>query len=109
MKRILLLTGAGTLVSAVYIYIKLAGSAVVVDETDGVVSAVVTNGTSEQRLVQLWHGYFYAIPDLEGHIEVRCRDGSRMSWGYVTGNIDTKLRVVGNRPCERIIEERPAW
>jgi hypothetical protein len=78
---------------------------VVVDETGGVVSAVATNGVSEQPLVRLWSGYFYAIPDLEGHFEIRCRDGSRKSWGYVTGHIDTKLRVIGNRPCQRIIED----
>ena len=103
MKRILLI-GVAVLAFVAFVYIQMAGSAVVVDETGGVASAVVTNGVSEQPLVRLWNGYFYAIPDLEGHIEVRCRDGRRMSWGYVTGNMDTKLRVIGNRPCQRIVE-----
>jgi hypothetical protein len=107
MRRFLLI-GVAALAFVAYAYIQTAGSAVVVDETDGVVSAVVTNGRLEQPLVRLWSGYFYAIPDLEGHIEVRCRDGSRMSWGYVTGNIDTKLRIVGDRPCQRIIEDHRA-
>src|SRR4051794_15852450 len=106
MIRRFLLIGMAAVAFVGFVYIQTAGSAVVVDETDGVVSAVVTNGVSEQPLVRLWSGYFYAIPDLEGHIEIRCRNGLRMSWGYVTGHIDTKLRVVGNHPCERLIEDR---
>jgi hypothetical protein len=87
-----------------HLYLTFVGSAVVVDETGGVVSAVITDHDGrEQPLSRLWDGYFYAIPDLEGTIEIRCRDGSRKSWGYVTGNMHTKIRVVGNRPCERVI------
>jgi hypothetical protein len=86
-------------------FLWLSGSAVVVDETDGVLSAVITNGhSSEQRLHRLWHGYFYAIPNLEGTIEVRCRNGIRKQWGYVTGKMHTKIKVVGNSPCSRVIE-----
>jgi hypothetical protein len=86
-------------------YIELAGSAVVVDETGGVESAfIVTGDGREQRLHRLWAGYFYAIPKLEGTIEVRCRDGTRKSWGYVMGSLHTKIRVVGDTPCARIVE-----
>ena len=84
----------------------LAGSAVVVDETNGVESAYITtsSGGSEQPLHKLWSGYFYAIPQLEGTIEVRCRDGTRKGWGYVTGHVNTKIRVVGDAPCARLVE-----
>jgi hypothetical protein len=88
-------------------YLWLAGSAVVVDETGGVESAYVVAGPGlEQPLHQIWTGYFYAIPRLEGLIEVRCRDGTRKSWGYVTSHVHTKLRVVGETPCARLVEER---
>lgn len=84
----------------------LAGSAVVVDETDGVESAfVITGDGREQQLHRLWSGYFYAIPRLEGTIEVRCRDGSRKNWGYVTGFAHAKIRVIGDTPCARLIHD----
>jgi hypothetical protein len=51
-------------------YISVAGSAVVVDETNGVESAFITTSNgSERPLHQLWTGYFYAIPELEGSID----------------------------------------
>ncbi len=84
-------------------YVWLAGSAVVVDETGGVQSAIVTdNRGSQQRLYPLWAGYFYAIPRIEGTIEIRCPNGTPVQTGYVTGALHTKVRVVGKRPCERI-------
>ena len=86
-------------------YLQFAGSAVVLDRTGGVESAfIVTGDGREQQLYRLWPGYFYAIPQLEGLIEVRCRGGTRKSWGYVTGNMHTKIRVVGDTPCARIVE-----
>ncbi len=87
-------------------YIRLAGSAVVLDETKSVVSAFITTSDGrQQQLHRLWSGYFYAIPRLEGTIEVRCRDGSRKDWGYVTGSMHTQIRVVGDTPCARLVEE----
>jgi hypothetical protein len=87
-----------------FAYIWLAGSAVVVDETGEVESAFITTGDGrEQRLRHLWSGYFYAIPQLEGTIEVRCRDGQRKRLGYVTHYMDTKIRVVGETPCARLV------
>lgn len=92
------------LITAAYFW--LVGSVVVVDETHGVQSAVVTNnGGDEQRLRRLWSGYFYAIPSVEGAIEVRCSNGVRKQIGYVTGHLHTKVRVVGKAPCERIDED----
>lgn len=100
------LMGASVLALAAFVYVWwLAGSAVVVDETDGVESAFITTSNGrEQPLHQLWSGYFYAIPRLEGTIEVRCRDGTRKSWGYVTGHMNTKIRVVGATPCARLVD-----
>lgn len=95
-----------TVLLVAFVLLSIAGSAVVVDETGGVESAFITTGDGrEQRLHRLWPGYFYAIPQLEGTIEVRCRDGTRKSWGYVTGNMHTKVWVVGDTPCAHIVEE----
>ena len=99
-----LIAGIAALLLA-FTYIWIAGSAVVVDETGGVESAVIiTGGPGEQRLRQLWPGYFYAIPEVEGSIEVRCRDGQRKNLGYVTRHMHTKIRVVGDTPCARVVE-----
>lgn len=99
-----LIGGAALLIVAAYFW--LAGSAVVVDETHGVQSVVVTNnGGSEQKLYRLWNGYFYAIPSVEGAIEVRCSNGLRVQVGYVTRYMHTKIKVVGKAPCERIVED----
>ena len=87
-------------------FLRQAGSAMVIDETGGVASAVITDsGGNEQRLHRVWSGYFYAIPDMEGTIEIRCRNGVRKQWGYVTGHRHTKIRVVGPTPCARVIED----
>ena len=100
-----ILIGAIAVVLAAIAYFWIAGSAVVVDETGGVESAyVVTGGGREQRLTRMWGGYFYAIPRLEGTIQVRCHDGSTKEAGYVTGHIHTKIRIVGDTPCARVEE-----
>lgn len=91
----------GLIVVAAFLWI--AGSAIVIDETGGVKTAVVTNSDgAEQKLHRLWKGYFWAIPQLEGTIEVRCINGVRKQWGYVTGNWHTTVRVVGKSPCEKL-------
>ena len=88
-----------------FLFLQFAGSAVVVDETSGVLSAIVTDDSWEQPLIRLWSGYFYAVPQMEGTIEVRCRDGSRKRWGYVTGHVHTKIRAIGERPCARVVHD----
>lgn len=88
------------------VYLWIAGWAVVVDETGEVESAaVVTSDGREQSLRRLWSGYFYTIPEMEGTIQVRCRDGSTNEAGYMTGHFHTKIRVVGDKPCARLVEE----
>ncbi len=75
-----------------------------VDETGGVERTfVVTGDGREQPLRQLWSGYFYGIPQLEGTIQVRCHDGSTKEADYVTGHMHTKIRVVGDTPCARLL------
>lgn len=102
-----MLIGGSAVLLLAFGYLWIAGSAVVVDETGGVESAFITTGDGrEQPLYRLWTGYFYAIPQLEGTIEVRCRDGTRKSWGYVTGHMHTKIRVVGDTPCARLVHGR---
>jgi hypothetical protein len=86
-------------------YVAVAGSAEVIDQTSGVVSAVITNSEgTQQPLRHLWAGHFYAIPRMEGTIEIRCRNGLRKQWGYVTSNEHTKIKVVGGTPCARIVD-----
>ena len=97
----------GTVVIATigFIYVNWFGSAVVVDETGGVESAaIVSSGSLEQPLHELWTGYFFAFPQMDGTIEVRCRDGTRKTGGYVTTHMSTKVRIVGDRPCARLVE-----
>ena len=80
------------------LYVVIFGSAVVHDDTGEVASAVVTNGREEQALLRLPGGLFFAVPRLEGTIEVRCRNGERARWGYVTGHLHTSVRVSGPTP-----------
>ena len=76
----------------------------VVHETGGVRSAVVTTGHGgEQALHKLWSGHFYVIPKMEGTIEVRCANGVRKKWGYVTPHMHTKIRVIGEAPCAQVV------
>jgi hypothetical protein len=97
---------ASVIVPLAFGYVWLVGSAVVIDETGGVSSAVATDGHgTEQRLHRLWNGFFYAIPNVEGTIEVRCRNGVRKQMGYVTVGMHTKIRVMGDAPCSRVIED----
>ena len=39
-----------------------------------------------------------------GALDRRCRNGTRKNWGYVTGHMDTKIRVVGDAPCARLVD-----
>lgn len=87
-------------------YLWLAGSAVVVDETDGVETAfIVTTDGREQPLYRLGRGYFYTVPKFEGTIEVRCGSGERKRSGYVSGHLNTRIRVVGDTPCGRLVQD----
>ena len=88
------------------VYLWFAGSAVVIDETGYVESAVVTDGRSEQPLRRLSNGYFFAVPEIEGTIEVRCRNGARKKMGYVTPRMDTKIKVYGTMPCTHVVPVR---
>lgn len=97
---------AGVTTAILFGFLQLAGSAVVSDETGGVASAAIVDGHGrEQPLRRLWSGHFYAIPDMEGEIEVRCRDGARKQAGYVTPHLHTRIRVVGPTRCAELVDE----
>jgi len=98
------LIAAFTLVPAMAVWLWSQGSAVVIDNTDQVASAAITDGgnpPTEARLYRLWNGHFYGIPGFEGVIEVRCRNGLRKQWGYVTRHLHTTVRLMGQTPCQR--------
>ena len=79
------------LVFVAALYLRIAGSAVVVDETKGVTSAVITNsGGSESSLLRLGAAKITPSPRWKAQSRGRCRDGSRRRWEYVTGFADTK-------------------
>ncbi len=102
-RPLLWLIGAILLVSASFFF-WISGSVIVIDETQGVQSVVVTNNRgTEQKLYELWGGFFYTIPQMEGTIEVHCQDGTRKHGGYVTTLLDTKLKILGKTPCESMI------
>ena len=86
-------------------YLWVVGSAVAIDETGEVQTAfVITSDGRRQPLSQLWSGYFYAIPQLEGTLQVRCHNGTMNEAGYVTPHAHTKIRVVGDTPCGQLLE-----
>jgi hypothetical protein len=83
-------------------YLWPLGSIVVVDQTSGVTSAVIMNSAgAEQRLHKLWPGYFYAVPQIEGAVELRCHNGMRKLSGYVTPHMHTAIQVSGRTPCAK--------
>lgn len=95
----------GVLIGAIAVAVLwLAGSAVVLDRTGKVDSAFVTTSDGRQQsLARLPGRLFYAIPKLEGAIELHCRDGSREQWGYVTAHIHTWVKVVPGPGCGTLI------
>ena len=86
------------------LYVGIFGSAVVRDGTGEVVSAVITNDREEQVLLRLPGGVFFAVPGMEGVIEMRCRNGAKVRHGYVTGYMHTSVRVTGAVPCARVVD-----
>lgn len=76
-------------------YSWLSGSAILVDETGGVQSVVVTNGHEpDQPLHKLWGGYFYAIPDIEGTLQVTgCGESAPRSATYFEAHPDEARQI----------------
>ena len=104
-RTICVFLGAGVATAIAGAVLWVARSAVVMDKNGQVVSVVVTNaGGTVQSLYRLPGGNFYAIPAMEGVIEIRCRDGSKQQRGYVTGNLHTWLRVDPGSGCGKIVE-----
>ena len=80
------------------------GYVIVRDDTGLVKDARVIGGIRHQDLTDLPFGYFAAIPDVEGEIEVRCTDGSKVSGGYVTKHRKEMVEVTGEETCRDLIQ-----
>jgi predicted deacylase len=95
--------GAAVLAVLAYVIFSVAGSVVVFDKSGQVSSALVTNNDKlTQRLMRLPGGVFYAIPQVEGAVEIHCRSGERVQRGYVTGHMHTWLTVEPDNSCGTI-------
>ena len=91
------------LVLLLWIIALILGTVIVRDKGGDVVAAhVVAHGRS-QALWRLPGGLFVAIPQMEGTVEIRCRDGSTQQQGYVTSHTNTWL-VVDGPGCGRLRE-----
>jgi len=78
-----------------YVAYLAAGSVVVLDPSGQVSSAIITTHDYRhtQSLIPLPGGVFFAIPRVEGTVEIRCKTGERNQSGYVTSPLQTRLRV----------------
>ncbi|KHL25456.1 hypothetical protein PK98_01785 [Croceibacterium mercuriale] len=85
----------------------IMGSAVVIDRSGNVLSAAITgSGGTTQPLHHLPGRIFYTMPRVEGAIELRCRDGARGRWSYVTRHMHSWLRVGPGAGCGRVVQLR---
>jgi len=75
------------------------GLMVVRDSTGQVVGATATNDIDVQPLYSMPGGVFIGFPQLEGVIEIRCKDGSRRQNWYITRSYPTWVTVTGVHPC----------
>ena len=86
-----------------WLTLSYTGYVIVHDKTGLAETAQVRNGIRDQTLSRLPWGYFVAIPDMEGGLEIRCSDGSKVRGGYVTTHWRESLTVVGDGTCENLI------
>jgi hypothetical protein len=95
LNRVVAFSGCALLLALfLFVAFSVIGLVVVFDDTGEVLEAVATNDHSpEQRLYRLPGGTFWAIPQFEGEIEIRCRNGSSVRGGYVGGPGHTRLEV----------------
>jgi hypothetical protein len=85
------------------LWLRVMGSAIVIDETGQVQDAFITDAHGKyQKLWQLTDGYFYTIPDMEGTFEIRCGGGKILRNGYVTIHMDQIIRVTGDGKCSAL-------
>jgi hypothetical protein len=87
-----------------WLVLQFTGFVIVHDKTGLATSARVVNSEWRQDLTALPFGYFVAIPDMEGGIEVRCADGSIARGGYVTRHWQEEVTVVGSGTCAELIQ-----
>lgn len=101
MKRLII--AAALLAGLIGIYVQLGWYVVIKDETGLAVKANISNPVVTQTLTKLPFGYFVGIPEVEGHFEVICSDGTTVSGRYVTPNYRYRLNVVGKGTCANLI------
>ena len=53
-------------------------------------------------MLRLPNGIFITIIGLEGEFEIRCRNGERRNWGYVTPMFSEKIVVKAEGNCVQI-------
>ncbi|HSF11420.1 MAG TPA: hypothetical protein VLA50_00465 [Erythrobacter sp.] len=87
-----------------WLILEFTGYVIVHDETGLATSVRVVNSEWRQDLTDLPFGYFVAIPDLEGGVEVRCADGSIVRGGYVTRHWQERVTIVGNGTCAELVQ-----
>jgi hypothetical protein len=85
---------------AFWLYMGIVGSVWVFNRSGDDVHAVILVGDREQQMLRLPGGTFFAFPEQDSEIEVRCRDGSSARGGYVTRHLQTSITVVAASPCK---------
>lgn len=90
--------------AVIWFAVSYTGYVIVRDETGLAQNARVKNSVRQQELTDLTFGYFAAIPEVEGEVEVRCSDGSTVSGSYVAKHWKEKVKVTGERMCQNLVQ-----
>lgn len=79
----------------------LMGSTIVFDPKRKVTSvAIVGDGGGSQQLYRLPGGAFFAVPQLEGVLVIRCLDTSTSRGGYITPHMHSFATVKPGPGCK---------
>ena len=100
MKKLLFAAAALlAVVLAATAYLSLKGSMVVYDTAGNVVLAAVKVGGDERQFLHRAGNTYFGIQS-EGVLEVHCKDGSKLSVGYVTHPVQIRAKVNGCHSAE---------
>ena len=82
------------------VWIRFAGSVVVLDPVGVAQSVLVIDGWGNtQRLSPVLRAHLLLGPEIEGHVRVRCHDGRVVDGGYVTPHLHLRLTLDGSGRC----------
>lgn len=87
-----------------WLALSYTGYVIVRDETGLADEARVRSVEWQQNLADLPFGYFVAIPEIEGEVEVECSDGSKVSGGYVATHWKETVKVNGAGTCADMVQ-----